>query len=167
MAIPELEFDVDAAIEKIKQIKAGGKRGMIVAVSEGIKAEDGRPIGEYLTEKIEAETGIETRFARFAHIVRGGSPTLRDRLTATIMGAKAVELLLEGKSNLVICEIDGAITPVEINFALILDRKYKKKLKEGDLDNFTEEQVAEMDAICEKRHAELDHLYKLAKVICK
>ena len=167
IAIPEVPFDAEVAIDKIKRIKADGKRGMIVVVSEGVKTADGQPIGEYLTKKIEAETGIETRFARFAHIVRGGSPTLRDRLTATIMGATAVEQLLEGKSNVVICEIDGEVKPVEINFALIVDRMYKNKLKEGDLEGFTQEQYAEMKKICAKRSAEIEHLYKLAKVICK
>lgn len=167
IAIPEIPFDAEAAIEKIKQVKASGKRGMIVVVSEGVKTADGQPIGEYLTKKIEAETGIETRFARFAHIVRGGSPTLRDRLTATIMGAAAVEQLLLGKSDLVMCEIDGEIKPVDINFALIVDRMYKNKLKEGDLEGFSQEQYNEMKEICAKRTSEIDRLYKLAKIICK
>ena len=167
IAIPEVPFDSEAAIEKIKKVKADGKRGMIVVVSEGVKTDDGQPIGEFLTKKIEAETGIETRFARFAHIVRGGSPTLRDRLTATLMGAVAVEQLLEGKSDLVICEIDGQIKPIDINFALIVDRMYKNKLKEGDLEGFSQEQYAEMKEICAKRKAEIEHLYGIAKVICK
>jgi 6-phosphofructokinase 1 len=167
IAIPEVPFDVDAAIEKIKKVKAAGKRGMIVVVSEGVKTSDGQPIGEFLTKKIEDETGIETRFARFAHIVRGGSPTLRDRLTATLMGAEAVEQLLAGKSNLVICEIDGEIKPIEINFALIVDRMYKNKLKDGDLDGFTPEQLKEMEAICEKRRTEIENLNSIAKIICK
>lgn len=167
IAIPEVPFDAEAAIEKIKRVKADGKRGMIVVVSEGVKTADGQPIGEYLTKKIEEETGIETRFARFAHIVRGGSPTLRDRFTATIMGAVAVEQLLEGKSNLVICEIDGQIKPIDINFALIVDRMYKNKLKEGDLESFSQEEYNEMKEICAKRSAEINHLYSIAKVICK
>ena len=167
IAIPEITFNETAAIDKIRRVKADGKRGMIVVVSEGVKAPDGRPLGEYLTPKIEAETGVETRFARFAHIVRGGSPTLRDRLTATQMGAKAVELLLEGQSDVVICEIDGVIKPIEINFSLILDRMYKNKLKAGDLDAFTEEQIAKMKAICAQRTQEIRHMYELSHTICK
>ena len=167
IAIPEVPFDIDAAIEKIKKVKADGKRGMIVVVSEGVKTKDGQPIGEFLTKKIEDETGIETRFARFAHIVRGGSPTLRDRLTSTLMGAVAVEQLLAGKSNLVICEIDGQIKPIDINFALIVDRMYKNKLKDGDLEGFSQEQYNDMLAICAKRKEEIEHLYDIAKVVCK
>ena len=167
IAIPEIPFDPEAAIAKIKSVKADGKRGMIVVVSEGVKTADGQKIGEYLTKQIEAETGIETRFARFAHIVRGGSPTLRDRLTATQMGAQAVEMLLEGRSDVVICEIDGVIKPIEINFSLILDRMYKNKLKDGDLDAFNSEQIAEMKAICAKRSEEIRHMYELSHTICK
>ena len=167
IAIPEIPFDAEEAIAKIKSVKADGKRGMIVVVSEGVKTADGQKIGEYLTKQIEAETGIETRFARFAHIVRGGSPTLRDRLTATQMGAQAVELLLEGRSDVVICEIDGVIKPIEINFSLILDRMYKNKLKDGDLDAFDPEQIAEMKAICAKRSEEIRHMYELSHTICK
>ena len=167
IAIPEEPFDVQRAIDKIRSVKVAGKRGMIVVVSEGVKAEDGRPLGEFLTPLIEEETGVETRFARFAHIVRGGSPTLRDRLTATQMGAKAVELLLQGQSDVVICEIDGVIKPIEINFSLILDRMYKNKLKEGDLEAFTEEQVNKMKAICAQRTEEIRHMYELSHTICK
>lgn len=167
IAIPELDFDVDAAIAKIKSVKADGKRGMIVVVSEGVRDENDNPIGESLAKKITDETGVEARFARFAHIVRGGSPTLRDRLTATLMGAVAVEQLLEGKSDLVICEINGEIKPVDINFALIVDRMYKNKLKEGDLEGFSQEQYNEMKEICAKRTAEIEHLYNIAKVVCK
>ena len=95
-------------------------------------------------------------------MVRGGTPTLRDRLTATRMGVKAVELLLEGKSNLIVAEVDGAITPIDINFALITDRMYKGKLKDGDLERFSAEDVEKMKAICAKRK---DDLEKLENVI--
>ncbi len=167
IAIPEMPFDMDAAIAKIRRIKEDGKRGMIVVTSEGVKAPDGRPIGEYLTDIIEGETGVETRFARFAHIVRGGSPTLRDRLTATHMGAKAVELLLQGQSDVVICEIDGDIKPIDINFALIVDRMYKGKLAEGDLNGFGKASLAQMEFLCRRRSNDIRAMYELSHTICK
>ena len=49
----------------------------------------------------------------------------------------------------------------EITFALTVDRMYKNKLQPGDLDNFTEEQIEEMKAICKKRQAEIDYLYQM------
>ncbi len=162
VAIPEVPFDEAAAIEKIRALRQSGKRGMIVVVSEGMFNPDGTPYAETLAERIEAQTGVETKFARFAHIVRGGKPTMRDRTTAAEMGVKAVELLVEGKSNVVMCELDGDVQPVDIAFALIADRMYKNKLKDGDLDRFTAEQLEDMKALCAKRVAELQRLYKVA-----
>ncbi len=165
IAIPELPFDEEAMREKIKSIKAQGKRGMIVMISEGIPAIKGADYCERLTDSLQDL--IETRFSRLAHVVRGGSPSLRDRLTATEMGVLAVELLLKGVSNVVICEIDGKLQPVEINFALILDRMYKNKLKDGDLDMFSAEQLDQMRAICKKRSDEIQHLYQISRDVCK
>ncbi len=162
VCIPEVPFDEAAALESIKQARANGKRGMIVVVSEGVSTEDGTPYGEVLQEKIQKETGVETKFLRMAHMVRGGCPTLRDRLTATKMGVRAVELLLEGKSNRVVVEDDGNITDLDILFALTTDRMYKNKLKDGDLDNFSEEEINAMKAICEKRTKEIRDLYAIA-----
>lgn len=149
VVIAELPFDEEKLLTKIRTSRALGKRNFIVVVSEGM----GTEFAPALTERIEKETGVEARFARFAHVVRGGTPTLRDRMLATRMGEYAVERLLEGKSNIVICEKGGNITYTEIGFALIVDRMYKNTLKEGDLDAFTAEQVEEMKAICAKKKA--------------
>ncbi len=171
VCIPEIPFDEEEAIEKIKSAKAAGKRGMIVIISEGVFAEDANgnkvPYGELLRGIIEEETGVETKFARLAHVVRGGSPTLRDRLTATKMGVAAVELLLNGKSNRVVIEDDGDIADLDIVFALTADRMYKNKLNDGDLDKFTEEEIKAMEEISEKRTKEIATLYKMAYDICK
>lgn len=166
--VPEIPYDEAAIIERIGRLSKAGKRSFLVIVSEGVvDPATGKKYGEVLTPKIEAETGVETRFARFAHIVRGGAPTLRDRYTATRMGVEAVELLLEGKSNLVVCEIDGRIVAEDINYALIADRYYKKKLKPGDLDAFTAEQREGFEAIAQKRTAELAEMYRTVKQTSK
>lgn len=159
--IPEIPFDEAELLSRIKEMAASGKRSFLVIVSEGVFTEDGKKYGEVLAKKIDAETGVETKFARFAHVVRGGAPTLRDRLTASRMGVRAVELLLEGKSNLVVCEIDGKITDLDINYALIADRNYKNKLKPGDLEKFTDEQVADMKALATQRHEEMLDVYRM------
>ena len=169
VAIPEIPFDEEAAIERIKKAKAEGKRGMLVVVSEGVFYDEGNgikiPYGEYFRKKCEAQTGVETKFARLAHMVRGGHPTLRDRLTASRMGVKAVELIVEGKSNLVVVEEDGKYVPMDIVFALTTDRMYKNKLKDGDLDKYNDEELAAMKAICDKRRVEIEELYKIANDI--
>ncbi len=166
VCIPELPFDEEKAIEIIKQARASGKRGMVVIVSEGVFATDDAgkkvPYGELLAKRIEESTGISTRFVRLAHVVRGGNPTLRDRLTASRMGAKAVELLLEGKSNRVVIERGEALDSMDIVFALTTDRMYKNKLKDGDLDRFSASELAEMKKICDDTHALIQNLYKLA-----
>lgn len=161
VAIPELPFDTDALIAKIKHSREVGKRNFIVIVSEGL----GKEFAPDLAKKIEAETGVETKFARLAHVVRGGNPNLRDRLLASRMGEFAVDQLLLGKSNLVICEYRGDLIATDIQYALILDRMYKKKLKPGDLDPFTPEQIAEMEARCARTAADVADLYDISSTL--
>ena len=161
VAVNEKPFDKEALFARISERKAQGQRSFIVVVSEGLGGE----FSEGLTKEIEAKTGVEARFVRPAHIVRGGIPTLADRNFASRSGYKAVELLLEGVSDVVICQRYGQIVPVEIKFALILDRMYKGKLKDGDLDKFTAEQIAEMEAICKERREYFDEMYEIVKAI--
>ena len=162
VAVPEVPFDEAAAIEKIKTLRAAGKRGMIAIVAEGMVNPDGSPYSQTLRNKIQDETGVECKFMRVAHAVRGGDPTMRDRSIATAMAVKAVEQLVEGKSNLTMSLIDNQISTVDISFALIVDRMYKNTLQPGDLDAFTPEQIEKMKAIVEKRQAEIRELYQVA-----
>ena len=159
--VPEFPYDEAAICEKIKAGKALGKRNFIVVVSEGV----GSDVGPALAKKIEAETGVETKFARLAHIVRGGNPSLRDRVTASKMGVYAVEELLRGRSNLVVCEKDTKITSVDINYALVLDRMYKGTLKDGDLDKFTPAELEQMKLDIEARKNKMLALYTVENKI--
>ncbi len=163
IAIKELPFDEEAAINNIMEAKAHGKRNFIVIVSEGMGAD----FGENFTKKIEERTGIEARFARLAHVVRGGSPTLRDRLLGSTMGVAAVEALLEGKSDIVICEREGRICHMEISEALTLDRMFKGKMKPEELDKHTPEEIAEMQELCERNKQKMRRLYDVAMQISK
>ena len=163
IAVKELGFDSDACVAKLKALREKGQRSFLVFVSESM----GPEFGETLTARIKEEAGIDSRFVRLAHIVRGGSPTLRDRLTATRMGDYAVDLILKGESNLVVVEQEGALKAVEIKYALMLDRMYKGKLKDGDLDSFTAEQIAEMKAYCEKKHAAFADMMDVANELAK
>jgi hypothetical protein len=63
------------------------------------------------------------------------------------------------------CIVDGKIQAVEINYALILDRMYKGRLQEGDLDQFTQEQLASMKETCRIRRREIEYLYQMANSI--
>ena len=158
VAIPEMPFDADATVEKIRNLRADGKRSFLVIVSEGVEN-----FAEGFAKRIQDETGVETKFARLAHVVRGGSPTLGDRMLATKMGVHAVDQLLAGKSNLVLCQQNSKIVTVDILYSQCLDRMYKGTLKEGMLDQFTEEQINQMKAEIAQKKKDIADLYTLAE----
>lgn len=168
IAIPEVPFDREYAIQKVAKAREAGKRGMVAICAErlGSQNNDDIPFGQALADEIKARTPVDTRFTKLGHIIRGGNPTLRDRLTATQMGVEAVNNLLEGRSNVVMCINENRVSAVDINFALVLDRMYKNKLKDGDLDGFSSYQIAQMKARCEYRHAKIQRLYKMSYEIC-
>ena len=157
IVVGELPFDEERMYEEILIGKSRKKRHYIIMVAEGVKG-----YAEELTQKIEERTGIETRFTRLGHVVRGGSPTLRDRVAASRMGIAAVDYLLEGKSNMVVCMHGENISSMDIEYALMLDKMYKNKLKDGDLKKYNEEEVAKMRAYCDKKAAAFKKLYNQA-----
>ena len=161
IVVPEFHYSDDSIIEQINEGRALGKRNFIIIVSEGV----GSDYAPTLADKIQKNTGVETKFARLAHVVRGGNPSLKDRVLACTMGAIAVEELLKGHSNLVMCDKLGKIVPVDINYALILDRMYKGKLRDGDLDAFTDKEIESMKKDIRARHASLTRLYGISKTI--
>ena len=75
-----------------------------------------------MARRIEAATGIETRATILGHMQRGGTPTCKDRVYATIMGAKAVELLASGKSNRVMAYKNGNYVDFDIQEALAMTK---------------------------------------------
>ena len=115
--LPE-EHDYDEAelIEDIKESMRRGKKNYIIINAEGV----GDSIN--LAKRIEAATGIETRATILGHMQRGGSPTCKDRMYASIMGSKAVDLLLEGKSNRVVGYRHGEYVDFDIDEALKMNK---------------------------------------------
>lgn len=109
---PEINFDIDQIIEKIKSDKVKGKTHFIIVVAEGLK------ITSELTQKIEEETEIETRATILGHVQRGGTPTAFDRVLAARMGSYAVELLLEGQGARCIGIVDNKLQHDDIIEAL-------------------------------------------------
>ncbi len=150
----EYEFDEPAMMERMRRLRAGGQRAFIVIVAEGYPAVHKDFVSEDLAKRIQKETGIETKFVRTAHILRGGNPTLADRYLATRMGYFAVEELLAGRSNLVVVQQKSEIIALNIEYALTLDKMYKGKLKDGDLDHFSNSQIGEMEEVCAAKHEE-------------
>ncbi len=161
VVIPEFPHDDESLCKKIRKGRDIGKRNFIVVVSEGV----GSSYAPVLAKKIEATTGVETKFARLAHIVRGGNPTLRDRVLASRMGVAAVEELLRGNSNLVICERDGNIISTEIRYALALDKMYKGTLTDEERARLTDDEVDKMKAEIARKEAKMLELYTVENKI--
>ena len=99
-------------INRIIDNRKRGKRHHIIINAEGI----GRSAS--MAKRIEAATGIETRATILGYMQRGGAPTCKDRVYASIMGAKAVELLEEGKTNRVVAYKHGEFLDFDIQEAL-------------------------------------------------
>lgn len=121
--VPEIEFDIERdVIAKIYDQKSTGKKHFIIVVAEGVGGV------EDLAKYIEKRTGIETRATILGHVQRGGSPTLRDRVIATAMGADAVRLLEKGIGNRVIALKDGRTVDYDILEALEMKRDIDRDL---------------------------------------
>ena len=157
VAVAEIPFDEDKAIEDIKRARAGGKRAFIVIVSEGLPG-----FAEQLAKTSQDKTGVETKFARLAHVQRGGSPTLMDRLVASEMGVYAVDQLLAGHSDLVVCKVDDKICCTDIKYALTVDRMFKKKITPEEIAALSPEDKAAMEARCAKVLGDMQRLYEIA-----
>lgn len=88
--IPEEKYNIDDMITRLDKGKARGKKHSIIIVAEGVMS------GGELAKLIGSETGIDTRVSVLGHIQRGGTPTGRDRVLASLFGARAVEVLMDG-----------------------------------------------------------------------
>ena len=123
--VPEVPYNIEQdVISRILETRKNGKQHFIVVVAEGV----GGSVD--LAKYIERRTGIESRATILGHVQRGGSPTLRDRVVASEMGYKAVELLAEGKSKRVVALKDGKIVDYDITEALNMERVFDTHLYE-------------------------------------
>ena len=111
--IPEKEFNFDEdVLRPIIEGKHRGKNHYLVILAEGVGS------AVPMAEEIEKRTGIETTATVLGHIQRGGSPTVQDRVNASAMGFKAVELLIAGKTNRLVVMQNGKVTDVDIDEGL-------------------------------------------------
>ena len=116
--IPEIPYDIDKVVESLQDRQKRGKNFSVMVVSEGAYPKGGSisvkntrqggegviniqlgGAGEYVAKVIEEKTGKTTRCTSLGYIQRGGTPTATDRVLSTKYGAKAMELALEGKFN--------------------------------------------------------------------
>lgn len=103
-------------INRIIENKKRGKKHHIIINAEGIGH------SASMARRIEAATGLETRATILGYMQRGGAPTCKDRVYASIMGAKAAELLSEGKSNRVMAYKNGDFLDFDLQEALSMEK---------------------------------------------
>ena len=109
--------NLEEIIHRIKYLRAKGKKHYIIINAESVGNSN------EMAKLIEMATGMETRATVLGHIQRGGSPTATDRVYASMFGAKAVDLLLEGKTNRVIGMKGGHFVDYDIAEALQMTKE--------------------------------------------
>lgn len=118
--IPEREVDFqEDVVEKIRRARLAGSTHYMVVVAEG--AGSAFEIGK----RIHDEVGIDPRVTVLGHIQRGGSPTARDRETASRMGYEAVLTLLSNRGNRIIATRDGHIVDLDMEEALAMTKQFQ------------------------------------------
>ena len=119
--VPEepIDFEKDV-IEKIRSARFNGFTHYMIVVAEGAgSAAD-------IAKRIKDSIDLDPRVTVLGHIQRGGTPTGRDRVNATKMGYLAVEMLLQGKTNRIICTHHGSFTDVDIDEGLEMKKHIQK-----------------------------------------
>ena len=115
--LPErYDYDEQKLINNIINNRKRGKKHHIIINAEGIGHSTS------MARRIEAATGVETRATILGHMQRGGSPTCKDRVYASMMGALAVDLLCEGKTNRVVGYRNGEFCDFDIDEALAMKK---------------------------------------------
>lgn len=123
--VPEIPYTLEGIINKLEEIKKSGRSHAIIVVSEGVKTETGEQvsgtknlvgekinggIGEYLSNLINSKyNGFQTRVTRLGHVQRSGTPTAFDRILASVLGAKAIDLLAQGHTDVMVGYSNGKI----------------------------------------------------------
>lgn len=123
--VPEkpLDFQQDV-IEKIRRARLNGFTHYMIVVAEGVTS------AADIAQRIKDTIDLDPRVTVLGHIQRGGSPTGRDRVNATKMGYLAVQLLMEGKSNRIVCTRGGDYVDVDIEEGLAM----KKGIQQMEVD---------------------------------
>ena len=121
---PEYDYNMDDLIAKLNRGHNRGKKHSIIIVAEGVGS------GVDIAKEIETKTGFETRVTVLGHVQRGGSPSARDRVLASRLGARAVELLLEGKGGRAVGIEQNQLVDYDIIEALKKSHTIERKMYE-------------------------------------
>jgi 6-phosphofructokinase 1 len=121
LTVERYDYDEQRIINSIIEKRKKGKKHYIIINAEGVGDSNG------MAKRIQAATGMETRATIIGHAQRGGSPSAIDRVYASAMGAKAVDLLNSGASNRIVAYREGKFVDYDIEEALAMTK---------DLDQF-------------------------------
>ena len=94
--VPEVKPDIEELCDKFRQASVSGKKSLIVAYAEGCG--NSFEFGKQIADK----TGLDVKVRNLGYIQRGGTPTARERILASVFGAEAIRLLKEGKTNILV-----------------------------------------------------------------
>ena len=123
--LPEIPFDFERDIlDRMRQTQVTGKKHFIIIVSEGVVG------AQELANQIQAATGVDSRATVLGHIQRGGSPTVRDRVNASLMGYHAIDLLDKGIYNRVVAVSGDKIVDYDVNVALSMHKTIDRDMIE-------------------------------------
>lgn len=124
IVVPEIEFNMDEIVAKIRRSRANGKHSNIVVIAEGVMS------AAKFAEQLQAVTEYSVRPTCIGHVQRGGSPFMSDRMLAAQFGNKAVRLLNEGIGNRVVGIRDNHIIDMDIIEAVSMEKKFNYELYE-------------------------------------
>lgn len=127
IVVPEMEIRTDEIVNKLRTTQKRGKKHSIIVLAEGANIEGGA-LG--LKNALTVEDKADVRITVLGHVQRGGSPSAFDRILASKLGNKAVELLIEGKSKRVVGVKDNKIIDLDIEEALSMEKKFDQELYE-------------------------------------
>ncbi|HNX13408.1 MAG TPA: 6-phosphofructokinase [Oscillospiraceae bacterium] len=126
--VPEIPIDLQKdVVEPMQKMSRAGKKHFIIIAAEGIDYPGGVA---QLVKDIENATGVVTRATVLGYVQRGGSPSAKDRVIATMMGVHAVDLLAKGIGNRVVVQKNGQIVDFDIAEALKMTKPFDKELYE-------------------------------------
>lgn len=122
--IPEKQHDFKDVIQRLQQGMSRGKKHSIILLAEGV----GDAV-EY-SEKIEAATGLDTRVTVLGHIQRGGTPSASDRVLASRLGGKAVQLLMDGETGKLVALKNNELNAYDFTYVLTKERTLNEEMYE-------------------------------------
>jgi 6-phosphofructokinase 1 len=120
--VPEIPFELDDICKLLVERKNRGKLHSIIILAEGVG--DAKQLEKQLIETVD----IEVRATILGYTQRGGNTSAFDRILASRLGARAVELLSQGKSGRVVGIRDNKIIDMDIEEALNMKKKFQKEL---------------------------------------